>query len=356
MKLYARYLLKSFLLTALLVLPLLAGIYALVEFFDKLDNITKAKLPLSYLLYYILMRLPEIFLDLWPIGLSLAALLSFAFLARGGELLAFRTLGFSPARLIWPYLWASLFLSLIFVGALEKVLPRAAYEARFFWETKVRHKEPKGLVLRGKLYFRGVNSFFVGQVISNDVRRLKDVVYVRLDSKGLPLQIIWAKEAFFSGREWIFREGVMKERGDRKPRWFSTKTLALEFSPETVLVVKRTPRLQSLKDLWEQRNFLLKAGLPALQAESEIAYRLFYPFLAVALILWSLPSLLLQKGKQALGKGLTLGVLGIAGGLGIFLLAKNLGDAGYVSPLLIQPGALLAMFATGLFYLFKVRT
>ncbi len=356
MKLYIRYLCQSYLFSCFLILPLLAGIYALVEFFDKLDNITKAKVPLSYLFYYLLMRLPEIFLDLWPIALSLAALLSFAFLARGGELLAFRTLGFSPISLIKPYLLTSLFFSLLFVGATEKILPSAAYEARFFWETKVRHKEPKGLVLRGKLYFRGVNSFLVGQVISSDVKRLKDVVYVKIDSQGLPLQIIWAKKATFTGKKWVFFQGVLKNSYDRQPSWFSQKEFSLEFSPETVLIVKRTPRLQSLKELWHQRKFLLKAGLPAIKAESEIAYRLFYPLLATVLVFWSLPGLFSQQGKQALGRGLSLGVLGIAGGLGLFLLAKNFSDAGYFSPLFAIPGTLVLMTLLGFFYVLRVKT
>ena len=354
MKLYLKYLLKSFFLSATLLLPLLVGIYSLVEFFDKLDNVTRAKAPVYYLCVYLFLRLPEIFLDLWPLALSLAALLAFAFLARGGELLALRTLGFSPRKLIWPYVWTSLLLTIFFLGGLEMVLPKSAYEARFFWETRIRHKEPKGLLVKGKLYFRGIDSFLIGQVISNDVRRLKDVVYAKVDSQGLPVQIIWAKEAFFKEKKWSFRKGILKDK-ERPPSWFEEKAMRLEFSPETVLVVKRTPRLQSLKDLWDQRNFLLKAELPALAAESEIAYRVFYPLLAPVLILWSLPALLLQRGKQALGKGITSGVIIIASVLGIFFLGKNLADVGYLSPLLLQSLIWICMFFSGVIFLLKLK-
>ncbi len=357
MKLYRRYLLKPFLVLLALVFPLLAGIYALIEFFDKLDNLTKAHLPLSYLFKYLLLRLPEICFDLWPIGLGLSALLAFAYLSRGGELLAFRTLGFSPRRLIWPYFWTALLLSVVFIGVEELIMPEAAYQARFFWETKVRKKEPKGLVLKGRLFFRGVNSFFIGQVINPEVTYLKNVIYARVNEEGLPETIIWAKRARFERGNWLFEDGILKEpsRGE-KPFWFHKLKRKLEFAPQTVLVVKRTPRLQHLKELWAQRDFLLKAELPAIFTESELAYRLCYPLLGALLVPLSLPAILLERGRHALGKGLSLGTFAIIGGVGIFMAAKSLGDTGLISPFLSQALGIVTIGALGLFFLQRIKT
>ena len=357
MRLYQRYLLKTFWAALALVLPLLSGVYALVEFFDKLDNVTKAKVPLTYLLKYLSLRLPEILFDLWPLGLGLSALLSFAYLSRGGELLALRTLGFSPRRLVIPYLLAAALLSLFFLVAEELILPEAAYQARFFWETKVSKKEPKGLVLKGKLYFRGVDSFLVGEVVNPDVTFLKDVVYAEIDRDGLPRTIIWAKEARYLEGKWLFYQGILKEPARGKgPTWFRELELRLDFVPETVLVVKRTPRLQHLGDLWRQRAFLRRAELPATYAESELAYRFCYPLLGVFLVLLSLPAILLGRGREPLGKGLSLGVLAILVGMGVFMGGKSLGDAGYLSPLLAQPLGLLLDGLLGLLFLRQVKT
>ncbi|WP_456371460.1 LptF/LptG family permease [Thermodesulfatator atlanticus] len=348
MKIYQRYLLKPYLYFLCLMFPVFVGVYSLVEFFDKLDNITRAKLPLYYLFKYLFYRLPEIVFDLWPICLVLAGLLAFVFLARGGELLAFRSLGFSAKKLSFPYIAMALLLSMCFVVASDFFLPQSAYKAQFFWETKVRKKDPKGVIIKGKLHFRGVDSFLIAQVLTSSVTYLRDVTYAKIDKKGLPIRIIWAKEAFYQCGRWHFKEGLIKERKNKfVPKWFKKYSLVLEFDPDTVLTVKKTPRLHQLYELWQQREFLKQAGLPYTLAESEIAYRLCWPLAAGPLLLLSLPVLIGQRGRHALGKGLTLGVIFLMAGLVFFLLMKHLGDKGLVSPLLIQPLTLFVISLAG---------
>ncbi len=344
MKLYVRYLLRPYLFLFLVLTLVLVGIYALVEFFDKLDNVTKAGVSSGVLVEYLFFRLPQMLFDLWPIAISLSGLLALAFLSRGGELLALRTLGFSPARLSAPYFGWALFLSLAFVLLSSSLLPRATYRALYTWEVKVYKKEPRGLVVKGRLFFRGVNSFFTGQVLRPDASQLRDVTYARVNKEGLPTFIIWAQKATFQNGHWLFEHGLYKRAAQgMKPVWFKKKVFSLEFSPETVLVVKRIPRAQFLTELWSQREFLKEAGLPTTAPESEISYRLFYPLLGPVLLLLALPLFLGERGRQALGRGLSLGVLAIALGLSFFMGVKSLGDLGYVSPLLALPAGLLAL-------------
>lgn len=355
MKLYVRYLLNPYFKMLGLLAPVITGIYLLVEFFDKLDNITNAGLPYTFLVHYLLLEIPQILFETWPILLSLAGILAMAFLARGGELLAFRTLGFSSWRLARPYLLAAILLSLVFIVLEEGILPEATYRGLYFWEVKVKKKEPRGLMVKGKLFFRGVHSFFVGRALDPGASSLEDVVYAKVDKQGLPVFIIWAKEARYQEGRWVFKHGLYKRRGDHfVPKWFSQKAIKLEFSPETVLVVKRIPRTQHLWELWEQRVFLRKAGLPTRVPDGEIAYRLFYPLAAPGLLALALPLLLGERGRHALGKGLSLGLLAIFGGLAGFLVLKGLGDTGHFPTLISLPVGVLALSLGG-FFLFRWR-
>ncbi|NPB08760.1 MAG: YjgP/YjgQ family permease [Thermodesulfobacteria bacterium] len=355
MKLYVRYLLRPYLFMFLLLAFVLVGLYALVEFFDKLDNVTKAGVSSRILLEYLFYRLPQMLFDLWPIVVSLAGLLALAFLSRGGELLAFRTLGFSMGRLSWPYFLSALLFSLVFVFLSANLLPRATYRALYVWEVKVYKKEPRGLVVKGRLFFRGVNSFFTGHVLRPDATVLRDVTYARVDREGMPVFIIWAKKAYYRHGRWVFEKGLYKRAAQgMKPVWFQKKEFSLEFSPETVLVVKRIPRAQFLAELWSQREFLKEAGLPTTIPESEIAYRLFYPLAGPMLLLLSLPLLLGQRGRQALGRGLSLGLVAIVFGLAEVMGAKSLGDMGYLSPLVSMPLGLVLLLIEALL-LFRLR-
>jgi lipopolysaccharide export system permease protein len=169
-----------------------------------------------------------------------------------------------------------------------------------------------------------------------------------VDEQGKPQFIIWAKEASYQGGKWIFKEGLYKRQEENfVPRWFQKETLSLEFSPDTVLVVKRIPRTQHLKELWTQRSFLKKAGLSTRAPDGEMAYRLFYPLAAPGLLAIALPVLLGERGRHALGKGLSLGLLSIFLGLAGFMALKGIADTGHLSPLVALPGGVLGLVLVG---------
>ncbi len=356
MKIYTRYLLKPYFSMLSLLTPVIIGIYLLIEFFDKLDNVTNAGLPFTFLFKYLVFKIPQIAFDTWPILISLSGLLAMAYLARGGELLAFRSLGFSSLKLALPYLLTALILTAGFTGLEEKILPESTYHAIYLWAVKVQKKEPRGLLVKGKLFFRGVKSFFIGRALDPDASYLQDVIYTKVNQEGQPIFIVWAKEAQYQAGHWVFKNGLYKDRKDGfVPKWFREKVLPLEFSPSTVLVVKRIPRAQHLRDLLIQHSFLKKARLPTTQADSEIAYRLLYPFIGPVLSAMSLFVLLGQRGRHALGKGVSLGVLAILLGLAGFMFLKGVGDTGRLSPLLALPSGLLVLILVALilFWLFR---
>ncbi len=354
MSLYTRYLLHPYFRAIALILPLITGTYLLIEFFDKIDNVTNSGLSYAFLLHYLSFQIPQILFETWPIILSLSGLLGMAFLARAGELLAFRTLGFSVWSLARPYILATLILSLIFVALEELVLPPSTYHQLYLWATKVKKRQPKGLLLKGELYFKGVDSFFVGHVLDTEGLHLRDVVYVKIDQHAWPVFIIWAPKATYQGNNlWLFKNGLLKRRAkDFVPQWFDKHILRLDFSPETVLIVKRIPRTQHLWELWKQILFLKKAGLPTRLTEAEISYRVFYPLLAPFLLALALVMLLQERGRHALGKGVTKGLLAIFSGLALYLGIKALGDTGHIPPLMASPLGLglLALLDTILFY------
>lgn len=355
MKLYLKYLTKPYVSVFALTSFVLVGIYVLIEFFDKLDNIAKSKATFLTLAKYLFFRLPQICFDLWPILVSLSGLLALAFLVRGGEIFAFRTLGFSCWRLSLPYLFLAFVFTFFFLLLEAPILPQSTFKAFYTWEVKVRKREPRGLVVRGRLFFRGVNSFFVGHVLTPDASFLRDVTYAKVNREGLPILIIWAKRAHFQNGRWVFYDGLYKDlHQGMKPIWFDKLNRKLEFSPETVLVVKRLPRTQFLRELWAQRNFLKEAKLPTVIPESEIAYRLFYPLAGPFLLFLALPVFLGEKGQQSLGKGLSFGLLAIALGLGVVMGAKALGDKGLLPPLLALPLGLFLLSCFSLLF-FRLR-
>ncbi len=352
MKLYQRYLLSPLRLFIPLFLGAFGGLYLTVEFFEKLEDALNSPAGITTFLLYLLLRLPEILFQIWPPALALALLAAMAYLSRGQELLALRTLGFSPLKLIRPYILTALVLSLGMSLFLALTLPRTAYQALYTWEVRIKGQRPQSLLAQGKLFFTGPEYFVSARPLEPRGELLADFLFVE-HRAWQPVRIIYAQKARFLGKNrWLLWKGMLERRiQEFHPRVFDRLELSLPFSPEILLSIKRPLKALTFRELRDRYNFLKASGLSAAGPLSEILYRLLYPFLAPAILWPSLALFLVFRGKRALAKGLSAGLLSILGIYTWFLAIRTLAAGGYLSPLILFPVGLLFPLLLGTFLL-----
>jgi len=330
-KLYQRYLLAPLGLFLPLFLLAFSGLYLLVEFFERLEDLLYAGGRIDLLLLYLLYRLPEILFQVWPPAMALAALVSLAFLSRGNELLALRSLGFSPWRLITPYLLASLTLSFLVSGLLAVTLPASTYRALYTWEVRVKRHRPATLLASGRLFFSGPDFMLWARPLEPGGELLADLLLVK-KKKDQPEAYIYARRArFLRKKRWQLEEALVAERSQNfAPKRYSSQELDLGFSPEILLSIKRPLKALSLHELLARYRFLKASGLSPAAPLAEIFYRFSYPFLAPLLAAPALLAFLSFRGKRALAKGLSTGLLLTVLLYGFFILLKILAARGHL--------------------------
>jgi len=337
-RLYHRYLLGPLVFFLPLFLLTLSGIYLLVEFFERLEDLLSAGAHLRLLFLYLLYRFPEILFQVWPAVAALAALASLAFLSRGNELLALRSLGFSPWRLVKPYLAALLLLSFAVSGLLALTLPEGTYRALYTWEVRVKRAKPATLLASGRFFFSGPDFLLWARPLEPKGEWLADLLLIRKE-KNRPVAYLYARRArFLRGKKWRLEEGLLaKAPGDFAPERFRSRTLDLGFSPEVLLSVRRPLKALSLRELISRYRFLRASGLSPAAPLTEILYRLSYPFLGPLLAAPALFVFLIFRGKRALARGLSAGLLLIALLYGLFVLLRVLSAGGHLPVWLAFP-------------------
>ena len=333
MKTYQRYLLSPLYLFLPLMLVALSGIYFLVEFFERLEDVLVARAPVSVFLLYLAYRLPEILMQVWPPALGLAALASLAMLSRGQELLALRTLGFSPSRIVAPYLAAGFLLSLAVSGFLALSLPGASYRALYTWEVRIKGHRPQTVLSSGRLFFAGPDFLLSATPLEPRGEYLADFFYLKKGRTG-PRAYLYARKARYLKRNrWLLEEGIYAERTGRfTPRVFRKKIFHIPFSPEVLLSVKQPLKTLSLRALRERYRFLRESGLSPAEPVSEILFRLFYPLIGVLVLAPALAVFLSFRGKRALAKGLSTGLAAVILTYAWFLGIKVLSAGGRIPP------------------------
>ncbi|MBW1720310.1 MAG: LptF/LptG family permease, partial [Deltaproteobacteria bacterium] len=181
MSILSRYLLRNFFLIFSLVLPGLIGIYLLVEVFERLDDFIEANAPMSSALAYFFLSIPKILYELTPLAVLLAGLLSIMLLSKHMELLAMRSLGVKPWKVILPLLLAAFFLSAILITLKALYIPKAMEKAHTIFQVEVKKRPPRGMLKGNRLFFLGDNTIWATELGSPDAKRLKNVQWFSFD-------------------------------------------------------------------------------------------------------------------------------------------------------------------------------
>ncbi len=338
MKLYQRYLLQPTKLFLPLLVGVLTSIYLLVEFFEKLEDILAGQVPKLVFFKYLLFKVPEILYQIWPMALSLALLSALAYLSRGYELLALRSLGFSALKILRPYLFLALGASFLVSGFLALTLPPSSFQAIYTWEVEIKGQRPQKLLSQGELFFAGPDFLLWAKPLEPGGELLADFFWVQLE-KARPVRLLYASRARFLGKgRWLLERGLIEERqGEFAPRSFAQKEVSLAFSPSTLLSVKRPLKALTFRELWQRYQYLKPLGPKKFEPLAEMVYRLGFPFWGLLLSAPALLAFLSARGRRATAKGLSLALLILILLYASLLAAKIISQGTYGSPLLTYP-------------------
>ncbi|MBA7583589.1 hypothetical protein ES708_25535 [subsurface metagenome] len=102
-----RYILKEFIKIFALILVSLAGLYLIVDFFERIRMFLSNHASMRQMASYFLLTLPVILSQMIPIAVLLSTLLSFGILSRNCEITAMKANGLSLYRISLPVIVAS---------------------------------------------------------------------------------------------------------------------------------------------------------------------------------------------------------------------------------------------------------
>ena len=316
MSLLSRYLTSTYLSLFAIVLPGLTSLYLVIFAFEKMDEFLEAKVPAGIVLSYFFFFTPGVCFEMAPLSMMLAGVLTLMILSRHNELLAIRTIGIRPSRVIMPFFAVTLFVAFALLALQVFYIPRATEISENIWAKEVDRKKPKGVFLGDRLFYHGKGAIWTMKLASPDGKMLKDVERISFDKDYRINEFTAAKTAGFSDKEWTFRNGILQTYENELPmklNAFEIITREVPERPEDFIAIETPVKFLGMMSLWKSMNRLKKAGYKTEKLEIHFWGNVFYPFLGVSLLLFACPMILTrQRGGLALGMslGLILGILG----------------------------------------------
>ena len=333
-----RYVARRFLLNIIGAFAVCACLIFMIDMIELLRLSRRAQdLPPTTLLWIGLLRLPafmELLLAFAVLVGSIGALLS---LSRRSELTVMRSAGMSVWQFLRPGLVVTFLFGVIAVALFNPLAATARFEAErlvvelFGMEAGLLAGKGEGSWLRQD--GPDGQSVLNARAVANQGLALSGVIAFLFDQQGRFVERVDADRAVLQDGYWELHRAVVS-RPKREAEVFSTYSLSTHLTRERVsdaLGSEIAISFWQLPTLIEESE---KAGLSASKYRMQWAILLSRPALLIAMVVLA-ATVSLRSFRS--GGIQTMVLLGLVGGIGLFLLAevsRQIGASGLISPAL----------------------
>ena len=329
----------SVMLTRLFIVRFIAILLGVSVFIVTLDAIAwsgeilalKAN-TVSAVIYYALLRLPEIMSSFIAISTMLAMLLMLSELGVHSELIMIWGAGLSPFKMIIMLAPVALL-----VGSLHFLLEDRAvpYTARILHEWGIGDYSRKKLNIGEKdpIWLRQGRDIMHARKSSPEATKLENVIIFKRNRDGTLLQQITARQAELTNGHWMLFDVVVYYQDNREPDRIATMRYDGDFLPPAAVGARSgEPEEMSIADLG---GFIENLGFgirPVRIYRSWWHNRLTLPFICLLMVALAVP--LAARFRRGRGLGVMF-ALGVALSFGFFILdglCMTLGEVGFLAP------------------------
>jgi len=355
MRVIRGYLFRSIIGTILLVLSVLMGLAAFIEFVTQLDDIGVGTYGVVQAFIYTLLKMPNYASQMLPMAVLLGALLGLGGLANHGELIILRAAGVSLNRLAVSVLWTGLVLSLFAFLLGSFVGPPLDNYARQF-RAQAKHAG-EGVSTGRSAWIRDGNSFLNVSRLTDDYR-LGGVYIYRLNDDFTLASIGHADSAGVDdANQWVLSnlsESIFNAAGVKTSSSRRTTQQNNLSSDLVALTVVRPDSLAST-ELVRYISYLRSNDLDAQRYEVALWSRIAAAAAVAPMCVLALPFVFGRMRSSGAGARMVIGLLV---GLAYFLTSRGLADGGQVydlDPLFIAWLPTIALTVATMIALIRTR-
>jgi len=343
--LLSRYVARSVIGGALLVLAVLVSLDSLFNFFDELDNLGEGDYGGWTAALYILLTIPGRIYELFPVSVAIGGVLGLGALAANSELVVMRAAGISIWRIILMVMQGGVILMLILVAIGEGVAPASQQKAE-----RLRAAAISGQgVSRGErgLWVRDEGRFInVGEILPGHM--LRDVEIYAFDGTRLE-QAQHADRAVHEDGQWTIND-IRRTRfsdGTLSTTQAESEQQTQLVRPELFQLLTVSPESLPAWQLYAYVNYLRSNDLEAGRFNLALWKKLEKPLSTLVMLLLALPVIFGSPRHTGTGQRAFIGSLI---GIGYYLVAELFSHIGIVYGLaapLAAMGPVLLFTAVG---------
>jgi len=325
MKILNRYIGKVLASVIVLVIFVLAGLEAFIEFSREFSDMGTGYYGLLQVLSYVPLILPSDIYQLFPMAGLLGSMIGLGLMAAHSELIVMRANGMSILKITQSVLKTALIITLFMVIVGEILGPQLQHLATVNKTTAL--SQGQTLLTRQGIWIRHKNNFIhINKMFANHVDLITKYTF---DDQNHLQSISTAANGDYQNNQWIFHNVKQTQFLEQRTQsqQFASQEWGINFSPQ---VLGLTTVDTDQKSLWELRSYIKyrkQSGLNPLHYEFIFWQRIFQPLATLVMIILAVPFVFGPLRTAAMGLRMLTGVIT---GFGFYILNQFLGPISVV--------------------------
>lgn len=343
MKILDRYMAIAVAGSTLIVLLVLLALFSFGAFVAELDSVGKGDYTLSTAAEYVLLSMPRLAYQLFPMVALLGSVIGLGVLAGNNELLVMRAAGVSVARISYSVMKVGLVWVAVALVLGELVAPVADRYAKSMHSAALSGRF--AVTIQNGLWVRdGLNFIHIQDVLTGGV--LGGITIYQFDDHQRLLEVTRARKGRFVDGKWQLQQIARSRIDPAGIKTQSKKSMEWQsiLSPDMMEVVAVKPDSLSVKGLLDYITYLRENGLSAERYQLAFWNKIVLPLTTAVMVFLSIPFIFGPLRSVGVGQRIFVGTLV---GIGFYLLGQLFGYAGLLYKL---PAALSAALPTAIFF------
>ena len=331
-------------------------IFFTIHFLEKMRLFSQAGISFVPIVQHLLLKIPRIILELMPISMLLATLLTLGTISRNNEVVPIMNAGVSLLGLAAPLFFMGAIISILFFLLNGSFIPFTQKWANIIHHEKIERRDG-AILLQNKIWFRlNAHTLLYTQLVDPKDNILHGVHLYYLGDETPITEEIEAESLRHENGQWILHRGVLlhyqKNRAIlRVP--FERKEIQLGKTFSDMQQIAVQPNEMTYAELSSYIDQLKNDQLNAIPYQVALHGNMAFPFANFILTLLGIPLSFSYLRKGGMAKN-------VIAGLGITLLywlllstALSLGRFQMISPLVAGWGSHFLFLLLGLFLFFN---
>lgn len=293
----------------------LLGLVSFYLFQALMGELIDNKYPSSQIVFYNLMNLPFILVQMAPPSVMMATVMTLSGLNRTNELTAAFAIGVGIQRISLLLLGIVFMFSCLMLMMQDRVLP-PVFKARntYYWQEMKKRTDFFLDVKKDKIWYRSKNLIYNIRTFDPQTKMIHGMAVYTFDEDFGLAQFVEAEKAIFTPTGWRLMDGTVTifAKDDQSPltQTFKEKDLVIQETPKDFQEIEREVHGLRLKELREYINRSKASGANTRSYEVEYHSRISLAFIPLVMCILGVPFSVgnRRSGSAARDFGLSMAV------------------------------------------------